>query len=281
MLTESDLTDGPVSLRVASGPANGPPLVLLHGLGRRGTDFLALVPMLATRWEVYLVDHRGHGGSGRAPGRYAVVDYVEDALAVLARFGRPAVLFGHSLGALVAAAAAAARPKLVRAVILEDPPSAAFLARLHQTGYYATFRAMRRLAGSDRPVAEVARELGDTAVPTPGGVVKLATLRDGCALRFLARCLAHVDGEVFTPALESRWMDGYDERAVWRGVHCPALLLRGDPADGGMLPVDDADRMYLDMPDMTRIDLAGIGHLIHGTATELTARSVLSFLESV
>ena len=82
-----------------------------------------------TRWHLHLIDHRGHGGSGRAPGQYRVVDHVEDALTVLNWLGRPAVLFGHSLGALVAAAAAAARPELVRAVVLEDPPSDGFLSR--------------------------------------------------------------------------------------------------------------------------------------------------------
>lgn len=282
MFTEFDLTDGPVSLHVLAGPASGPPLVLLHGVGRRGIDFLPVVSALATRWHLHLIDHRGHGGSGRAPGRYRVADHVEDALTVINWLGRPAVLFGQSLGALVAAGAAAARPELVQAVILEDPPSFGFLARLPETGYYPTFLAMRRLAGSNRPVADVARELGETLVPGPGGApVKLSTLRDGPALRFIGRCLADVDGEVFTPALEGRWLDGYDEVGVWRGVTCPALLLRGDPAAGGMLPAADVDTMIALIPDLTRVDVAGVGHLIHGTAPELTARHVLNFLESL
>ena len=69
MFTEFDLTDGPVPLHVTAGPANGPPLVMFHGVGRRGIDFLPLVPALSARWHLHLVDHRGHGGSGRAPGR--------------------------------------------------------------------------------------------------------------------------------------------------------------------------------------------------------------------
>jgi len=281
VFTEFDLTDGPVPLHVTAGPANGPPLVMFHGVGRRGIDFLPLVPALATRWHLHLIDHRGHGGSARAPGRYRVVDHIEDALTVLNWLGRPAVLFGHSLGALVAAGTAAARPELVRAVVLEDPPSSGFLARLPETPYHATFVAMRRLAGSNRDVASVAWDLGETLIPSAGGPVKLATLRDGCALRFIARCLADADGDVFTPALEGRWLTGYDESAVWRAVTCPALLLRGDPAAGGMLPATDADEMGNLISDLTRIDLAGAGHLIHGTATELAVRYVLSFLESL
>lgn len=281
MFTEFDLTDGPVPLHVTAGPANGPPLVLFHGVGRRGTDFLPIVPALATRWHLHLIDHRGHGGSGRAPDRYRVIDHVEDALAVLAWLGRPAVLLGHSLGALVAAAVAAGRPELVRAAILEDPPSRGFLSRIAETGYYHTFQAMRRLAGSARPVDEIARELGNTPIPTPSGVIQLATLRDACSLRFIARCLQDVDGGVFDPALAGEWLVGYDERATWRAITCPVLLLRGDPAAGGMFPTDDADRMLVDVPDLTAIDLPGVGHLIHATAPELTVRHVLNFLESL
>jgi pimeloyl-ACP methyl ester carboxylesterase len=93
--------------------------------------------------------------------------------------------------------------------------------------------------------------------------------------------LQDVDGDVFLPALEGQWMSGYDERAAWRGIACPALLLRGDLAAGGMLPVEDAARMVIDNPSLTRIDLPGVGHLLHGAATELTVRHVLNFLESL
>lgn len=281
MFTEFDITDGPISLHVTAGPANGPPLVMWHGVGRRGIDFLPLIPALITRWHLHLVDHRGHGGSARAPGQYLAIDHVEDALTILSWLGRPAVLFGHSLGALVVAGAAAKRSELVRAAILEDPPTAASFSRIEETTYYPTFMAMRRLAGPGRSVAAVAKELGDTIVPTRTGPVKLSTLRDVPSLRFLARCLADVDGEVFTPATEKRWMDGYDERAIWRGITCPVLLLRGDPAFGGVLPQEDADRMMIDMADMMQIDFPGVGHLIHATATELTTRHVLNFLESL
>jgi hypothetical protein len=39
--------------------------------------------------------------------------------------------------------------------------------------------------------------------------------------------------------------------------------------------------MFLEMPDLTAIDFPGVGHLVHGLATELTLRCVLNFLESL
>ena len=281
MFDEIDLTAGPLRLNVAVGPANGPPLVMLHGVGRRWQDFAPILPTLASRRHLHLVDFRGHGKSDRAAGSYRVVDYVNDALALLASLHRPALVYGHSLGALVAIASAATRPELVQAIVLEDPPSAAFMARLSGTAYLATFEAMRRLAGPNRDTAAVARDLGDTLVRTPDGAVRLSRLRDATALRFMARCLADMDGEALTPAIEGDWMAGYDEAALWRSVRCPTLLLRGDVTAGGMLPDTDADAMRSRMEECIKIDFKGVGHLIHWTAPELTLHHVLAFLDSL
>ena len=49
-------------------------------------------------------------------------DYAADALAFVEALPSPATLYGHSLGALVAASVAAALPGRVAGVVLEDPP---------------------------------------------------------------------------------------------------------------------------------------------------------------
>src|SRR5687767_1435425 len=122
MLRESTLSTGGFKLNLAVGQASGPPLVLFHGVTRRWQDYATLLPVLAMRWHVHAPDFRGHGLSDRRTNGYLVIDYMQDALTLLATLAQPAVLFGHSLGAMVAVAAAAAKPEQVKAVILEDPP---------------------------------------------------------------------------------------------------------------------------------------------------------------
>jgi pimeloyl-ACP methyl ester carboxylesterase len=93
----------------------------LHGLARGWQSFLPLIPTLALRWQVYALDQRGHGKSERA-NSYFAIDYVPDIVGFLRHeIRRPTVLYGHSLGAMVAAAVAAEAIDLVRAIILEDP----------------------------------------------------------------------------------------------------------------------------------------------------------------
>jgi pimeloyl-ACP methyl ester carboxylesterase len=99
------------ALNVARGPVAGPPLLLLHGVTRRWQDFSPVLAELSARWEVFALDFRGHGKSDRATD-YRVIDYAADAVAVLQNVvGAPAIVYGHSLGAMAGAAVGAQLPR--------------------------------------------------------------------------------------------------------------------------------------------------------------------------
>lgn len=282
MFTECIFDPHGSGLNGAIGQSNGPPIVFLHGVLRGWGDFSPLYHAVLPRWRPVAVDFRGHGRSARSPGNYHVIDYVEDALAVLASLDEPAVVFGHSLGALTAAGAAARAPDKIRAVILEDPPAASLLNNIQNSAYFSQFSAMKVLAGDSVSVPELARQLAAVPLSGPGGTTqRLGDFRDAASLRFLARCLKDVDPEVLTPLNAGRWLDGYDVEATMRGVKCPALILRGDEARGGMLNRHEAEQWAAWMSDATLIDVPGVGHLIHWMETETTIRLLLSFLESL
>ena len=122
-IIERTFNGGEVSLNYAEVPANGAPLVLLHGLGRRWQVFLPLIPALSLRWHIFGIDLRGHGKSGRVARGYRMREYGEDVARLLReRVPQPAVVFGHSLGGMVGMWLAANHPGLVRALILGDNP---------------------------------------------------------------------------------------------------------------------------------------------------------------
>ena len=185
-------------LNVARSANNGPPVLMWHGLVRSWRDFSTLLPALTTRYSVAAVDHRGHGKSSRTSGEYRVTDYVADGIGVV-RFEvrERAILYGHSLGALTALGAAAECPHLVRAVILEDPPSASMMANIGETNYGITWRAMRELAGNP-DVRSTARALATIRL-VDGRT--LGDVRDAAAIRFLASCLVDLDPGLFTPPM--------------------------------------------------------------------------------
>jgi pimeloyl-ACP methyl ester carboxylesterase len=282
MFTQSFRDVGSVMLNVAVGPANGPPLVLLHGVLRGWRDFAPLWPALLPRWQLHGIDLRGHGQSGRCPSNYRVTDHAGDGIALVRQLPGNVVLFGHSLGALVAAAVAASLPDRVRAIILEDPPSRTFLANVRESAWYSVWTGMQRLAErKGRPTSELACELAELRLPAGGGEVRLGDIRDPTSLRFSARCLEHVDPGVLTPLLEDRWLEGYDSEKIWRGVRCPTLILRGEEHNGGMLSRADAEELLIWMADGLLVDVPGAGHLIHWQQPATTARLCLGFLESL
>ena len=73
------------------------------------------------------IDARGHGESGLPEEVLAYTAHRDDEALVLESQPRDGgvVVVGHSMGAMSAAYLAASRPDLVRAVVLEDPPTGA------------------------------------------------------------------------------------------------------------------------------------------------------------
>lgn len=283
MFTEERIPVGGLRLNVATGPRNGPPLWLFHGLIRRWQDFGPILPDLTVRWTVRGLDHRGHGRSDRAKS-YQITDYVGDAAALVDAESEPAVIVGHSLGALVALTVAATHPDKVRAIVLLDPPGLGFLSNLNATPYAAIWAAMRDLAGRDVPVGELARQLGELRVPNPthpGQTIAYGSTRDAAALRFVARCLRDLDPATLTPPLESRWDTGFDPFRKG-AVRCPALFVIGDPAAGGMLPAStDIDLIQNTLADGVQVRLPGVGHLPHTQDPAVTLKLLHAFLDSL
>ena len=271
---------GQPALSYLEGPKAGPPLLLLHGVGRCAEDYREFASGLEANWHVRALDFRGHGGCDRAPGRYLVTDHARDTVAfVRDEICQPVVVYGHSLGAMVALAAAATLPGLVRGVVLEDPPFHTMGQRITQTPWQALFMGMRDVARRVTGVDELAAALAELPVPIPGqsGLAKLGQLRSAESLRFSARCLAQLDPEVFTSVIEGRWLDGYDERALFAQVRCPVLLLQGDPSAGGALLDADADAAMASLPSCRRVRFPGVGHLIHQDKPAAALRAMQEF----
>jgi pimeloyl-ACP methyl ester carboxylesterase len=111
-------------LRIAyeSAGTGSPAVMLLHGaLGNR-TYFTPQMSHLASRSRAIAVDLRGHGESDAPPG-VTIEDFEADVIAVADQAGvESAVLCGHSMMGAVALFVAAARPELVRGVVMLDTP---------------------------------------------------------------------------------------------------------------------------------------------------------------
>jgi pimeloyl-ACP methyl ester carboxylesterase len=282
MLHEYIFNTGKLALNYArTENHNAQPLLCLHGVTRSWQSFLPLIPTLALRWQVYALDQRGHGRSERAKSYFAI-DYVPDTVSLLRHeIKRPTVVYGHSLGAMVAIAVAAEATELVRAVILEDPPFDTMGARIKNYPLYPYFLAVESLAGNAMDITQLVEKLGAIEIDSPRGKIALRIVRDASALRFTAKCLQQLDPAVMTPIVESQWLKDYDLQTTARRIKSPALVIQADADAGGMLTDEDADLLERMIADVTRVRVSGIGHQIHTAAPDAVLRIALGFLESL
>jgi pimeloyl-ACP methyl ester carboxylesterase len=103
--------------------AGRPPILCVPGLTRNVRDFEAVAERLSPDWRVICVDLRGRGESQPAPdsSSYAPPTYLVDlgALFVALELDR-VVLFGTSLGGLIAMLSALTAPERLAGVLLND-----------------------------------------------------------------------------------------------------------------------------------------------------------------
>lgn len=107
------------------GPADGEPVVLLHGFPERASTWDAVVPLLhAAGLRTLAPDQRGYSPGAR-PGRrrdYRMSHLVGDVVALTEAVGRPVHLIGHDWGAAVAWMVAAGHPDRIRSLTAVSVP---------------------------------------------------------------------------------------------------------------------------------------------------------------
>jgi pimeloyl-ACP methyl ester carboxylesterase len=99
----------------------GPVVVLLHGHPQTAASWRAVVPALARRHRVVVIDQRGQGASPAPAAGYEIADRAADVAALLRRLGvTQAAVVGADLGGHTAFALARDAPELVtRLAVLE------------------------------------------------------------------------------------------------------------------------------------------------------------------
>jgi pimeloyl-ACP methyl ester carboxylesterase len=283
-LVERTFDTGEVQLNYAEGPTNGQPLVLVHGLGRRWQVFLPIIPALSLRWHIFAPDLRGHGKSSHVARGYHGPQYSEDVARLLQeRISAPAVLFGHSLGGLLALSVAFHHPELVRALILGDNMIVG--RRLRNPMYKALFSGLRDLARMKGSVEQIANGIGKIVLPVPGTdeSVSIRELpgNDEAYLLSWARCVQSADPDTYEMTLDGTSLEGWDGEAVLRGITCPTLLLQATTALGGLMSDADVALATQLLPHHTHVKFRNLGHALFIQQPDMVLRPVMNFLESL
>ena len=252
-------------------------VLLIHASLARSEDWENIFPRLATRYRTVAYDLRGHGKSGRASD-YSLRAFGADAVRMLRGIVKgPAVVIGHSLGALCAIAAAAQAPDLVTALVLEDPTLA--YGKGWKPDQYMALRDALTKKVEDPKAFQRFVDRWPLASPGPRGERTYGESRGFYAAERMITYMRDID-----PAFaDSRTKPVDDDAAAaireWlAGVGCPVLVLAGEPRLGSNL--DDAAEWTLkrSIKDFTVRRFPGTGHLLHGFRPEQYLENLEPFL---
>jgi pimeloyl-ACP methyl ester carboxylesterase len=274
-MKEAFFDTGEMRLRYAQGPRNGPPLVLLHGATGNWRSWSLILPALVPHWQVYALELRGHGESGRAagPAEYHVSYFVRDVLAFLrTRVGPPAVLVGHSWGAVIALLCGAPGKEHLRGLVLEDPPMMIRRPNTESKPFLDFFAWAYHIKQSAATVEDVIAAL---QVSSMGGLPPEK-------LKLSAQSLFDVDGNYLLSTQEPQGpVKGVDFEHEIQGIACPILLQQADLAKGAALQPLDLDFVLHHARDARVVRFPGAGHGIHDEQTAEFLAALETFFQTL
>ena len=253
---------------------DGPPLVLVHGLGGTIENWRALAPPLATRHRVLVPDLPGHGRSSLLPEARSLDALADAVLAVAdAEEIRPAVWIGHSLGGGVALRAAALRSDVVRGLVLAAAAGIGSASRAaHVTLAVLGVARPGRLIAPYRHAWARSR-LGRRAAFGWWGVADPDALAPELAEAFLVGPAHHTDTRQAGRALLVS-----DPRTELDRVTCPCLCLWG--ASDNWVRVEDGIEYARRLRAPLRT-IAGCGHLLIGERPDACLRAIREFVAAL
>lgn len=273
MLTEKSFDTGELIINYAERPASGLALVLLHGGTQRWQDWDTLIARFDPSWHIYACDLRGHGKSGRAGDHYLLTDFVRDISAFLRQVVvEPAIVIGHSLGAIVALGTAAAVPDQVRRLVVLDPPlflHDSSITLLPTVKYWFDFvYQVTSGASSLHQVVETIRPYAQGA--------------DDAELQRRAEIIHGNDPRMIDMMRTDKAVQGFDMTDILSRITSPTLIICGEWDKGGAVRPEDIIYAKQHLRSVEIVQIPGADHqLTEETHLATVMTHLTTFFQSV
>ncbi|HDZ57841.1 MAG TPA: alpha/beta hydrolase [Pseudomonas xinjiangensis] len=256
------------------GPADGQPVLLLHGGGQTRHSWARARQALARAGYLAIaVDARGHGESDWIEnGNYRLDSQVGDLKSIIATLDNRPALVGASMGGVNSLIACGAQPDIASLLIMVD-----VTPRLEAQGIE---RIKDFMLGNPDGFASL--DEAAEAVATYNSTHSRAGSRDGLRKNLRlgedGRWRWHWDpqfmlGDFRTTVQEisQRMFDAAENVAV------PTLLIRGQQSD--VVSPEGVAEMRKLMPKMEFTDVQGAGHMVAGDRNDVFNGAMLDFMK--
>ena len=243
-------------------PSGSPTVLLLHGLGSAGADWLLqFKPLGEAGYHVLAPDLRGFGQSSW-PGHTSVTAMADDMAVLLRELeAAPAHVVGISMGGTVALQLALDHPDLVRRLVLVNT-----FARLRPQGiggylYFPLRMLLMYTVGLERQARLVSRRI----FPKP----------DQAVLRMqLYQRIVHTDPRAYRATMWALLRFNVEPRL--HEIRVPTLVITG--AEDTTVPPAAQRRLVAGIPGAQQIVIPGSGHAVILDNPVAFNQALLSFL---
>lgn len=246
---------------------DGPPLLLVNGLGSDISEWLYQLPAFSRKHRVVSFDNRGAGESAVLPGPYTTAQMADDAAALLAALGiQKAHTLGVSLGGMIAQEIALRHPGRVERLVLActapggalserpSPEALAAFARDPSEDLEMQVRRTIPYLYTERYCREKAEEVE--------AFVRRRLERPADASGVAAQLAAAT---------------GHDAGERLAGIAAPTLVITG--SEDRLVPPENSRRIAERIPGSLLVLLPGAPHRLFAENAEAFNREVLAFLD--
>lgn len=256
------------------GPADAPPIVLLHGAsGNLGDMRIVLGERLAQRYRVILVDRPGHGWSDRPDGRADASPARQAELIhqALLKIGvKRSLLLGHSWSGALATAYTLAYPEAVSGLILLAPVTHPWPGGIGWINDLVAMPVIGPLVAHTliMPAGYFLLTPGAAAVFRPQSPPPDYVARTGAAIvlrpsEFIANAQDLAGLKEFVRAQVPRY----------GAIACPVAIVAGD-IDPIVYTDIHSRAIARQLPHASLTVLPGIGHMVHDSATDAVVQAI-------
>jgi pimeloyl-ACP methyl ester carboxylesterase len=234
-----------------------PTLMFMHGWCGDRSFFAPQFDSFSQSHRVVSLDLPGHGESA-VPEEYAIEAFASEVadLARALQLGR-CVVFGHSIGAMVALALSQSAPDVVRAVALIDPPP---LSKEVWKGFAPQLIAS--FSGPDGPSGR--RQFVEQMFLPTDDATRRAKIVD---------TMTAVPNDIAIPLVEA--IAAFDALAVLRQCEVPVVTI------SSAVPTNDAASLLEVNPTMTLGQTVGAGHFLQLEVPEQVNPMIERFLDII
>jgi non-heme chloroperoxidase len=251
---------------VESGPKNGEPLILLHGMNDSSRSWSLMLPYLGNKYHIYIPDLRGHGDTDKPTFGYAPEDMAGDIIAFMDALKiEKASVVGHSMGSFIA-----------QYLVIDHPD------RINKVALIGTFAQGSSDASTSNP--EVTEWFWTTISTLPEPIDPnsefmmwwYATINP-VDEAFMSKMRIEAAAQplyVWKAVAKGLIID--DHRYFFKYYNAPTLILWGSKDD--FAPQSDQDAIKKYLPKATWIEIPDVGHSTQWEVPEKTANYILKFL---